>query len=53
MRVGAKQSEQYFDEISYSITKGAFSASDNQMKAVRACLKIIESGKWRSPAGMY
>jgi hypothetical protein len=53
MRVGTKQAEQYFDEIVYSITKGAFSTSENQMKSVRACLKIIENGQWRAPAGMY
>jgi hypothetical protein len=55
MRVGAGQIEVYMDEITYSLTKGAFAETFAQcpMKAVRACLNIVEAGKWRPNAGMY
>ncbi len=55
MRVGAGQIEVYIDEITYSLTKGAFAQTyiESPMKAVRACLNIIEAGNWRPQAGMY
>jgi hypothetical protein len=55
MRVGAGQIEVYMDEITFSLTKGAFAETFAQcpMKAVRACLNIVEAGKWRPNAGMY
>lgn len=53
MRAGAADIERYQDEIIYSITQGAFANSESPLKAVRACLNIIERGHWKSPAGMY
>lgn len=53
MRAGAADIERYTDEIIYSITQGAFANSESPLKAVRACLNIIERGHWKAPAGMY
>jgi hypothetical protein len=38
--------ERYYDEITYSI-------KNKQMISIDACLWLIESGKWKAPAGMY
>jgi hypothetical protein len=53
-RMGAHglDAERYSDEIKFSMTKGNFSQTE-PLKAARACLKIIERGAWRAPAGMY
>lgn len=53
-RMGAhgKDAERYSDEIKFSVTKGNFSHTE-PLKAVRACLNLIERGAWRAPAGMY
>ena len=53
MKAGTTERERYLDEISYSVTKGAFSRNSNPLKAVRACLNLIERGQWKPPAGMY
>lgn len=53
MKAGAAERERYLDEISYSVTKGAFASNSNPLKSVRACLNIIERGQWKPPAGMY
>jgi hypothetical protein len=53
MKAGTADRERYLDEISYSVTKGAFASNNNHLKSVRACLKIIERGQWKPPAGMY
>lgn len=53
MRAGAADIERYTDEIIYSITQGAFANSESPLKAVRACLNLIERGHWKAPAGMY
>lgn len=53
MKAGSSERERYLDEISYSVTKGAFASNSNSFKAVRACLNIIERGQWKPPAGMY
>ena len=53
MKAGTAERERYFDEISYSMTKGAFASNSNPLKSVRACLNIIERGQWKPPAGMY
>lgn len=53
MKAGTAERERYLDEISYSLTKGAFANNSNPLKSVRACLNIIERGQWKPPAGMY
>lgn len=53
MKAGTTERERYLDEISYSVTKGAFANNSNPLKSVRACLNIIERGQWKPPAGMY
>lgn len=53
MKAGTAERERYLDEISYSVTKGAFACNSNPLKSVRACLNIIERGLWKPPAGMY
>lgn len=53
MKAGTTERERYLDEISYSVTKGAFANNSNSLKAVRACLNLIERGQWKPPAGMY
>jgi hypothetical protein len=53
MKAGTAERERYLNEISYSVTKGAFASNSNLLKSVRACLNIIERGQWKPPAGMY
>jgi hypothetical protein len=53
MKASTVERERYLDEISYSINKGAFASNRNPLKAVRACLNLIERGQWKPPAGMY
>ena len=53
MKAGTAERERYLDEISYSMTKGAFASNSNPLKSVRACLNIIERGQWKPPEGMY
>jgi DNA-binding Lrp family transcriptional regulator len=42
-------------EIAYAATQGAFSDtySHTPLKAIRACLNLVESGRWKPNAGMY
>lgn len=42
----ATEIERYTNEIIYSVKA-------KQMQSINACLWLIESGKWRTPAGMY
>lgn len=53
MKAGSSERERYLDEISYSVTQGTFASNSNPLKAVRACLNLIERGQWKPPAGMY
>lgn len=55
MRMGAKEIETYSTDINFSLKNGAFAETFSQcpMKAVRACLKIVEAGKWNLQAGIY
>lgn len=45
----------YQSEIAYAATQGAFSEtySHTPLKAIRACLNLVEAGRWRANAGMY
>ena len=52
MRANTADRERYADEIGYACTRGSFAATE-PLKAVRACLNIIERGAWTAPAGMY
>ncbi len=47
--------QRYTDEIAYAATQGAFSETytHTPLKAIRACLNLVEAGKWRANAGMY
>jgi hypothetical protein len=47
--------KRYTDEIAYAATKGAFAQTyrHTPLKAIRACLNLVESGKWRANGGMY
>jgi hypothetical protein len=42
-------------EIAYAATQGAFSEtySHTPLKAIRACLNLVESGRWKANVGMY
>lgn len=45
----------YQSEIAYAATQGAFSDtySHTPLKAIRACLNLVEAGKWKPNVGMY
>jgi hypothetical protein len=45
----------YQSEIAYAATQGAFSEtfSHTPLKAIRACLNLVEAGRWKANAGMY
>lgn len=45
----------YQSEIAYAATQGAFSEtySHTPLKAIRACLNLVESGRWKANVGMY
>ncbi len=45
----------YQSEIAYAATQGAFSDtfSHTPLKAIRACLNLVEAGRWKPNAGMY
>lgn len=45
----------YQSEIAYAATQGAFADtySHTPLKAIRACLNLVEAGKWKPNAGMY
>ena len=47
--------KRYLDEIAYAATQGAFSETyrHTPLKAIRACLNLVEAGKWRANGGMY
>lgn len=51
----AMERERYLSEIGYAVTKGSYHATyqDAPLKAIRACLNLVERGNWRHPAGMY
>lgn len=56
MRVtSTKERERYSDEIAYACTQGAFANTFTEapIKALRACLNLVEAGKWTANAGMY
>jgi hypothetical protein len=42
-------------EIAYAATQGAFSDtySHTPLKAIRACLNLVEAGRWKPNVGMY
>lgn len=44
--------DEYYNQIHYSVTKGAFSTSENTLRSIRACLKMIKNNTWRQPIGM-
>ena len=50
-----QERKRYTDEIAYAATKGAFAQTyrHTPIKAIRACLNLVEAGKWRANAGMY
>lgn len=45
----------YQSEIAYAATQGVFSDtySHTPLKAIRACLNLVEAGRWKPNAGMY
>lgn len=45
----------YKSEIAYAATQGAFSDtfSHTPLKAIRACLNLVEAGRWKANGGMY
>jgi hypothetical protein len=45
----------YQSEIAYAATQGAFSEtfSHTPLKAIRACLNLVEAGRWKPNVGMY
>lgn len=45
----------YQSEIAYAATQGAFAEtfSHTPLKAIRACLNLVEAGRWKANAGMY
>jgi len=45
----------YQSEIAYAATQGAFSDTyrHTPLKAIRACLNLVEAGRWKPNAGMY
>ena len=45
----------YQSEIAYAATQGAFSEtfSHTPLKALRACLNLVEAGRWKPNVGMY
>lgn len=45
----------YQSEIAYAATQGAFADtfSHTPLKAIRACLNLVEAGRWKPNAGMY
>jgi len=45
----------YQSEIAYAATQGAFSEtySHTPLKAIRACLNLVEAGRWKANVGMY
>jgi hypothetical protein len=45
----------YQSEIAYAATQGAFSDtySHTPLKAIRACLNLVEAGRWKPNVGMY
>lgn len=47
--------QRYTTEIAYAATQGAFSETyrHTPLKAIRACLNLVEAGKWRANGGMY
>lgn len=47
--------KRYLDEIAYAATQGAFADTyrHTPLKAIRACLNLVEAGKWRANGGMY
>ena len=47
--------QRYTNEIAYAATQGAFSETykHTPLKAIRACLNLVEAGKWRANGGMY
>jgi co-chaperonin GroES (HSP10) len=47
--------ERYTTEIAYAATQGAFSEtySHTPLKAIRACLNLVETCRWKPNAGMY
>lgn len=56
MKVTSPQErKRYTDEIAYAATQGAFAQTyrHTPLKAIRACLNLVEAGKWRANAGMY
>lgn len=52
MNISDSMQDQYFKEINYSLSQGTLSTW-NKMKAIRTCLKLIESKSWNHPYGMY
>lgn len=44
----------YQSEIAYAATQGAFSEtySHTPLKAIRACLNLVEAGRWKANGGM-
>ncbi len=51
----ASERERYTAEIGYSSTQGTYTATYTEapMKAIRACLNLVERGAWKHPVGMY
>ena len=47
--------KRYTDEIAYAATQGAFAQTyrHTPLKAIRACLNLVEAGKWRANGGVY
>ncbi len=45
--------KRYTNEIAYAATKGAFAQTyrHTPIKAIRACLNLVEAGKWRANGG--
>lgn len=45
----------YQTEIAYAATQGVFSEtySHTPLKAIRACLNLVEAGRWKANVGMY